>query len=63
MYLVVFRNRKRAAIDFAAYNAMAQRMEDLAALHPGFVAFKSYTAADGEVVALSEWADEASARQ
>lgn len=63
MYLVVFRNRKRAGIDLAAYNAMAQRMEELAALQPGFVSFKSYSAEDGEVVALSQWADEGAARE
>ena len=62
MYLVVFRNRKRAGIDAAAYAEAAQRMEDLATQQPGFLSFKSYAADDGEVVALSEWADEASAR-
>jgi heme-degrading monooxygenase HmoA len=62
MFLVVFRNRKRADIDYAAYQADAARMEALAREQPGFLSFKSYTAEDGEVVALSEWADEASAR-
>ena len=62
MYLVVFRTRKRAGIDQATYGAMAARMEDLAARQPGFLSFKSYVADDGEVVALSEWADEATAR-
>lgn len=62
MYLVVFRNRKRADIDQGAYTAQAERMEYLARQQPGFLAFKSYAAADGEVVALSEWADEAAAR-
>ncbi len=62
MYLVVFRNRKRAGIDRAAYEAEAARMEQRAAAQPGYVSFKSYTAEDGEVIALSEWADEASAR-
>lgn len=61
MYLVVFRNRKRAGLDAAAYAADARAMVDLAAAQPGFIAFKSYTAEDGEVVALSEWADEAAA--
>lgn len=61
MFLVVFRNRKRAAIDGAAYAADAAAMETLAAAQPGFVSFKSYVAEDGEVVALSEWADEAAA--
>ena len=62
MFLVVFRNRKRADMDGDAYAAQAQRMEELAARQPGFVSFKSYTADDGEVVALSEWDDEEAAR-
>jgi heme-degrading monooxygenase HmoA len=62
MFIVVFRNRKRADIDALAYGAEAERMEKLARAQPGFVSFKSYTAEDGEVVALSEWSDEASAR-
>lgn len=61
MFLVVFRNRKRADIDAAAYAADAERMETLARARPGFLAFKSYTAEDGEVVAISEWENEASA--
>ena len=55
MFLVVFRNRKRADIDSAAYGADASRMEALARAQPGFLSFKSYTADDGEVIALSEW--------
>ena len=62
MFLVVFRNRKRADIDQAAYDAEAERMENLARQQPGYLSFKSYAAEDGEVVAVSEWADEASAR-
>ncbi|WP_296680368.1 antibiotic biosynthesis monooxygenase [Novosphingobium sp.] len=62
MFLVVFRNRKRADIDGAAYAADAARMEELARAQPGFVSFKSYTADDGEVIALSEWADADAAR-
>jgi heme-degrading monooxygenase HmoA len=61
MYLVVFRNRKRADIDGPTYAADADRMVELARVQPGFVAFKSYTADDGEVIALSEWTDEAAA--
>ncbi|WP_225009850.1 antibiotic biosynthesis monooxygenase family protein [Novosphingobium percolationis] len=61
MYLVVFRNRKRADIDAAAYSADAEAMEALARAQPGFLSFKSYAADDGEVIALSEWADEAAA--
>lgn len=61
MYLVVFRNRKRADIDAATYAHDAAQMVALAQVQPGFRAFKSYVADDGEVVALSEWADEAAA--
>ena len=62
MYLVVFRNRKRADIDQAAYDAESVSMETLARDQPGYRSFKSYVADDGEVIALSEWDDEASAR-
>jgi heme-degrading monooxygenase HmoA len=62
MFLVVFRNRKRADIDYASYEADAARMLELAQAQPGYLSFKSYAAEDGEVVALSEWADDASAR-
>lgn len=62
MFLVVFRNRKRADIDYPAYEADAARMTELAQAQPGYLSFKSYVADDGEVVALSEWADEAAAR-
>ncbi|WAT16888.1 antibiotic biosynthesis monooxygenase [Aurantiacibacter sp. MUD11] len=62
MFLVVFRNRKRADIDQAAYDARAEEMEAMARQQPGFLSFKSYVADDGEVVAMSEWQDEASAR-
>lgn len=62
MFLVVFRNRKRTDMDHAAYAAAADRMEELARAQPGFLSFKGYTAGDGEVVALSEWADAASAQ-
>lgn len=62
MTLVVFRNRKRADLDAAAYAADAAAMEALARAQPGFVSFKSYAADDGEVIALSEWSDEGAAR-
>ena len=59
MFLVVFRNRKRPGIDERAYAADAERMEALARRQPGFLSFKSYVSADGEFVAMSEWASEA----
>ena len=62
MFIVVFRNRKRANIDGAAYDADAVRMEAMARAQPGFVSFKSYIAGDGEVIALSEWGTAEAAR-
>ncbi len=62
MYLVVFRNRKRDDLDVAAYAVDSERMEALARAEPGFVSFKSFTAEDGEVIALSEWASVEAAR-
>lgn len=61
MFLVVFRNRKRSDIDALAYDQDAVRMEELARAQPGFISFKSYSAEDGEVIALSEWEDEQAA--
>ena len=62
MFITVFRNRKRAGIDAAAYAADAARMEQLARQQPGFVSFKSYAAEDGEVLSFSEWESEAAAK-
>jgi heme-degrading monooxygenase HmoA len=62
MFLVVFRTRKRPDFDQAAYDAEAEALEALAAAQPGYRGFKSYAADDGEVIALSEWEDEASAK-
>ena len=58
MFLVVFRNRKRADIDASAYGAESDLMEAMAREQAGFISFKSYVSDDGEVVALSEWVDE-----
>lgn len=61
MFLVLFRNRKRADIDADAYIHDAVAMERMAADQPGFLLFRSYTADDGEVLSMSEWEDAASA--
>ena len=58
MFLVVFRNRKRADIEEADYAAEAATMEAMARRQPGFVSFKSYSSDDDEHIALSEWRDE-----
>ena len=62
MFLVVFRNRKRADLDQCAYDDEAARMEILARAQPGFRSFKSYAADDGEAIAVSEWDSEEAAR-
>lgn len=62
MYLTVFRNRKRADMDLAAYQADNARMEELARSQPGFISIKGFVAEDGEVVAISEWESEEAAR-
>ena len=62
MYLVVFRSRKRADYDVAAYAEHAQAMEKLAQAQPGFLAVKTYAAPDGETVTISEWATREAAK-
>jgi heme-degrading monooxygenase HmoA len=62
MYVTVFRNRKRADMDAAAYAADAERMEALAAKHSGFRSIKTFHAEDGEVVTITEWDSEAEAK-
>ena len=61
MFLVVFRNRKRADYDRHAYARDADAMEALAAKQPGYISFKNYASDDGEVIALSEWESEEAA--
>jgi len=62
MYLVVFRSRKRAGYDAAAYAEHAAAMEELASEQPGFLAVKTYAADDGETVTISEWATRVAAK-
>ena len=57
--VVVFRSRLRedAGED---YPRIAERMERLVSAMPGFISFKTFTAADGERLALGEFeSDEA----
>lgn len=62
MYVNVFRSRKRAGFDADAYAADAARMGELASAQKGFLSYKSFTAADGETLTMSEWESEADAR-
>lgn len=55
MYMNVFRSRKRAQMDAAAYQADAARMVELAQAQPGFLAYKTFVGEDGETVTISEW--------
>jgi hypothetical protein len=61
MFLVVVRNRKRVDLDATGHSADADAMGAVAAVQPGYISFKSYTAGDGEVIALSEWESEEAA--
>ena len=62
MYLVVFRSRKHADHDAAAYARDAQRMVELASAQTGFLSVKTYAADDGETVTISEWATREAAK-
>lgn len=55
MHLTIFRSRKRADMNAAAYAADAQQMEQAAVGMPGFIAVKTFHADDGETVTISEW--------
>ncbi len=57
MVVVVFRSRLRedAGED---YPRIAERMERLVYAKPGFISFKTFTAADGEQLALGEFESE-----
>jgi heme-degrading monooxygenase HmoA len=55
MYMNVFRSRKRGDMDAAAYAADAARMLEVAQGMKGFIAFRTYTADDGETLSMSEW--------
>ena len=62
MYLNVFRSRKRADHDHAAYQADGARMDELARARAGFVDYKTFAAEDGETVTISLWESEAAAK-
>lgn len=58
MYVNIFRNRKTSTVDVEAYAADAARMEALARVQKGFLAFRRYVAEDGEALSMSEWETE-----
>ena len=53
-YVVAFTNQRSAA-DEAGYQAMAQRMVELAAQQPGFLGAESVRNAEGLGITLSYW--------
>ncbi len=61
MIVVIFRSRLRPE-HAEEYAQMAARIDMLAKSMPGFLGIKSFTAADGERVSISTFADEASLR-
>lgn len=54
--VTVFRSRLRPGVE-DEYGPMAERMLELARSMPGFVDFKTFTAADGERVSVVTFAD------
>jgi len=61
MILTIFRSRLRPE-HAEEYAVVATRMDELAHSMPGFLAIKTFTAADGERVSIVEFADEESQR-
>ncbi len=57
MMVVLFRSRLTAQAG-DDYVRVAERLEELAAAMPGFVSFKTFTAADGERVSIAEFESE-----
>lgn len=55
--VVVFRSRLRANADIPALEAAGAHMYALASAMPGFISYKDYAAADGESVAIVEFAN------
>ena len=61
MVVVIFRSRLRAPAD-PDYERWGERMVELAAAQPGFVSVKTFQAADGERITISEFESEPAAR-
>jgi len=61
-YAVIFTSVRTPA-DPAGYEAMAERMVELASQQPGFLGVESSRGADGLGITVSYWASEASIRQ
>lgn len=55
-YSVIFTSQRRAADTLAGYDAMAERMVELAAQQPGYLGIESARNADGFGITVSYWA-------
>jgi heme-degrading monooxygenase HmoA len=58
MVVIVFRSRLREDIDMAALEALGGEMAAIASAMPGFLSYKDYAAADGELLTLVEFESE-----
>jgi len=58
MVIAMFRAEKRADVDLAEYQKIAQRMMELVSTMPGFVSFKGCTTSDGETFAMATFETE-----
>ncbi len=61
MMIVLFRSRLSPEAG-ADYRAMAEEMETTARGMPGFVDFKTYSAADGDRISIVVWKDQETMR-
>jgi heme-degrading monooxygenase HmoA len=57
-YFAVIFNSQRTADDPAGYEAMAERMVELASTTPGFLGIESVRGPDGFGITISYWTDE-----
>lgn len=55
-YAVIFTSQRRAADSVGGYDAMAERMVELAAQQPGFLGIESSRNAEGFGITVSYWA-------
>lgn len=56
MIVAMFRTYRKPHAKLAELGVLHQRMQDLVSHMPGFLAVKTFTAEDGEVLALAEFA-------
>ena len=55
MVVIVFRTRIKDGTDEQALTALGERMYEIASAMPGFISYKDFVAADGEIVSIDEF--------